>query len=105
MKDFAGKVVVVTGSVGGIGRAMVERFTDEGMRAVVADIDEKAVDTTVGELRDQDRDVIGVVTDVTEPASLDALRDATLDAFGAVDVLCNNAASGPRRKARCGSTT
>src|SRR4051795_7781899 len=85
MKDFTGKVAVVTGSAGGIGRALVERFTDEGMRAVVADIDEKSVDATVGELRDQGRDVIGVVTDVTELASLEALRDATLAAFGAVD--------------------
>ena len=46
------------------------------------------------ELRDQGRDVIGVVTDVTELSSLEALRDATLDAFGAVDVLCNNAGVG-----------
>ncbi len=94
MKDFDGKVAVVTGSAGGIGRALVERFTDEGMRAVVADIDVKSVDVTVGELRDQGRDVIGVVTDVTELASLEALRDAALDAYGAVDVLCNNAGVG-----------
>jgi NAD(P)-dependent dehydrogenase (short-subunit alcohol dehydrogenase family) len=94
MKDFAGKVAVVTGSGGGIGRALVERFTDEGMRAVVADIDAGLVEQTAAELRDQGRDVIGVVTDVTEPSSLAALRDATLDAFGAVDVLCNNAGVG-----------
>jgi NAD(P)-dependent dehydrogenase (short-subunit alcohol dehydrogenase family) len=94
VKEFNGKVAVVTGSAGGIGRALVERFTDEGMRAVVADIDAKLVDATVGELRDQGRDVIGVVTDVTEPASLEALRDATLEAYGAVDVLCNNAGVG-----------
>src|SRR5215510_6814176 len=94
MQTFEGKVAVVTGSAGGIGRALVERFTDEGMRAVVADIEAGSVDTTVGELREQGRDVIGVVTDVTEPSSLDALRDATLDAYGAVDVLCNNAGVG-----------
>ena len=94
MKEFAGKVAVVTGSAGGIGRALVERFTDEGMRAVVADIDATLVAETTAELRDQGREVIGVVTDVTELASLEALRDATLDAFGAVDVLCNNAGVG-----------
>ena len=94
VKDFAGKVAVVTGSAGGIGRALVERFTDEGMRAVVADIDAASSTQTTAELRDQGRDVIGVVTDVTELASLEALRDATLDAFGAVDVLCNNAGVG-----------
>ena len=94
MKEFAGKVAVVTGSAGGIGRALVERFTDEGMRAVVADIDAALVAETTAELRDQGREVIGVVTDVTELSSLEALRDATLDAFGAVDVLCNNAGVG-----------
>jgi NAD(P)-dependent dehydrogenase (short-subunit alcohol dehydrogenase family) len=94
MKDFEGKVAVVTGGAGGIGRALVERFTDEGMRAVVADIEAPAVERTTAELRDDGRDVIGVVTDVTEPSSLEALRDATLDAFGAVHVLCNNAGVG-----------
>jgi NAD(P)-dependent dehydrogenase (short-subunit alcohol dehydrogenase family) len=94
VKEFAGKVAVVTGSGGGIGRSLVERFTDEGMRAVVADIDAALVERTAAELRDQGRDVIGVVTDVTDLASLEALRDATLEAFGAVDVLCNNAGVG-----------
>lgn len=94
MKDFAGRVAVVTGGAGGIGRALVERFTDEGMRAVIADIDAKLVDETTQELRDGGRDVIGVVTDVTELSSVEALRDATLDAFGAVHVLCNNAGVG-----------
>ena len=66
MKEFAGKVAVVTGGAGGIGQALVERFTDEGMSAVVADIDATLVAETTAELRDQGRDVIGVVTDVTD---------------------------------------
>ncbi|MCB0995466.1 MAG: SDR family NAD(P)-dependent oxidoreductase [Acidimicrobiales bacterium] len=94
MKDFAGKVAVVTGSGGGIGRALVERFTAEGMRAVVSDINPELVETTTAELKAQGRDVIGVVTDVTDLASVEALRDAALDAFGAVHVICNNAGIG-----------
>jgi len=94
MKDFAGKVAVVTGSGGGIGKALVERFTDEGMKAVVADIDAALVDRTTAEFKDQGRDVIGVVTDVTELESVEALRDRALDAFGAVHVVCNNAGVG-----------
>ena len=83
MKDFAGKVAVVTGSGGGIGKALVERFTAEGMKGVVADIDAALVEQTTAELKALGRDVIGVVTDVTELASLEALRDTTLEAFGA----------------------
>ncbi len=94
MKEFTGKVAVVTGSGGGIGRALVERFTAEGMRAVVSDVVPDLVEQTTAELRAQGHDVIGVVTDVTELASVEALRDATLDAFGAVHVVCNNAGIG-----------
>jgi NAD(P)-dependent dehydrogenase (short-subunit alcohol dehydrogenase family) len=94
MKDFAGKVAVVTGGAGGIGRALVERFTAEGMKAVIADIDAGAVEQAAQELRDQGREVIGVVTDVTELESVEQLRDATLEAFGAVHVVCNNAGIG-----------
>lgn len=94
MKDFAGKVAVVTGGAGGIGRALVERFTAEGMKAVIADIDAAQVEQATQELRDQGREVIGVVTDVTELESVEKLRDATLEAYGAVHVLCNNAGIG-----------
>src|SRR5262245_43218374 len=94
MKDFNGKVAVVTGSGGGIGKALVERFTDEGMKAVVADIDQALVDETTAEFTERGRDVIGVVTDVTEPSSVEALRDRALEAFGAVHIVCNNAGVG-----------
>ena len=94
MREFAGKVAVVTGGAGGIGRALSERFTDEGMKAVLADVVPEGVEKTTAELRDQGRDVVGVVTDVTDLASVEALRDATLDAYGAVHVVCNNAGIG-----------
>jgi NAD(P)-dependent dehydrogenase (short-subunit alcohol dehydrogenase family) len=94
VKDFDGKVAVVTGGAGGIGRALVDRFTAEGMKAVIADVVPDAVDQAAGEFRDQGRDVTGVVTDVTSLESVEALRDATLDAYGAVHVVCNNAGIG-----------
>ena len=94
MKEFGGKVAVVTGGGQGIGRALIERFTDEGMKAVVADVVPALVEQTTAELRDQGREVIGVVTDVTSLESAEALRDATLDAFGAVHLVCNNAGIG-----------
>jgi NAD(P)-dependent dehydrogenase (short-subunit alcohol dehydrogenase family) len=94
MKEFAGKVAVVTGGAGGIGRALVERFVGEGMKAVVADIVPDAVAHTTEELLAQGHDVIGVVTDVTSLESVEALREATLEAFGGVHLVCNNAGIG-----------
>ncbi|MEO6126660.1 MAG: SDR family NAD(P)-dependent oxidoreductase [Ilumatobacteraceae bacterium] len=94
MKDFAGKVVVVTGGAGGIGRALIEKFTDEGMKAVLADVVPEAVEQTTAELRAQGRDVLGVVTDVTSLESVEALRDAALAEYGGVHIVCNNAGIG-----------
>ena len=94
MKDVIGKVAVITGGGQGIGRALAEKFTSEGMKVVIADVVPALVDKTTRELRDEGREVTGVVTDVTSLASVEALRDATLDAYGAVHVVCNNAGIG-----------
>src|SRR6516165_6635736 len=91
MQDLAGKVAVVTGGGGGIGRALGERFLAEGMRVVLADIDEPLLDATIAELGTRHDDVIGVVTDVSLPGSVEQLRDATLERFGSVHLVCNNA--------------
>jgi NAD(P)-dependent dehydrogenase (short-subunit alcohol dehydrogenase family) len=94
MKDLTGKVAVVTGAGQGIGRALVERFGAEGMKLVVADVRPELVEETTSALTASGFEAIGVVTDVTSLESVEALRDATLDAFGAVHVLCNNAGIG-----------
>lgn len=94
MKDFVGKVAVVTGGGQGIGRALAEKFTDEGMKVVIADVVPALVEQTTAELRAEGREVTGVVTDVTSLESVEALRDAALAAYGAVHVLCNNAGIG-----------
>src|SRR5881394_2315450 len=100
MRDVAGKVAVVTGGGQGIGRALIERFTSEGMKAVLADVVPELVARTTAELRADGRDVTGVVTDVTSLESVEALRDATLDAYGAVHVVCNNAGIGSGSEGR-----
>src|SRR5438034_1696393 len=94
MKDVVGKVAVVTGGGQGIGRALAEKFTNEGMKVVIADVVPDLVEKTTAELRDEGREVTGVVTDVTSLESVEALRDATLEAYGAVHVVCNNAGIG-----------
>ncbi len=91
MKDLAGRVAVVTGAASGIGKAMATSFAAEGMRVVLADIDAEALEVAHAELTDAGHDVRAVRTDVSKADDIEALRDAALEAFGAVHVLCNNA--------------
>ncbi len=93
MRDLKGKVAVVTGGAGGIGRALVEEFMAEGAKVVIADVQQQLLDDTVAELSSRG-EVIGVRTDVTDPKSVEALADRTYDAFGECHVLCNNAGVG-----------
>jgi NAD(P)-dependent dehydrogenase (short-subunit alcohol dehydrogenase family) len=91
MQEFSGKVAVVTGAGSGMGRAFAGRFAAEGMRVVLGDIEQAALDRAVGELRAEGHDALGVVTDVSSADSVRALADAALAAYGAVHVVCNNA--------------
>jgi NAD(P)-dependent dehydrogenase (short-subunit alcohol dehydrogenase family) len=91
MKDLAGKVAVVTGGGGGIGRAIGESFCRAGMKVVLTDFDESQLDRAVKSLQPEFPEVVGLVADVTKRASVESLRDAALARFGAVHVLCNNA--------------
>lgn len=91
MKDFKDRVAVVTGGASGIGRAMAERFGAEGMKVVLADVEEQALVQAEAEFREKDIDVLGVLTDVSKPEELEKLAQQTLNAFGAVHIVCNNA--------------
>lgn len=94
MNDLRGKVAVVTGGAGGIGRAMGRRFGQEGMRVVLADVLAEPLDEAVRTLASEGIDVLGVVTDVTDYWSVESLAKAAVDHFGAVHVVCNNAGTG-----------
>jgi NAD(P)-dependent dehydrogenase (short-subunit alcohol dehydrogenase family) len=91
MQNFEGKVAVVSGAASGIGRAMADRFAQAGMKVVLADVEEGALDAAVTQLRQAEHDVIGVQCDVSTDAALRDLADRTLDAYGGVHILCNNA--------------
>ncbi len=91
MQDFRDKVAVVTGGASGIGRAMVDRFAQAGMRIVIADVEPAALASAERELRDRGATVLGVKTDVANPADVEALAAKAVEAFGGVHVLCNNA--------------
>jgi NAD(P)-dependent dehydrogenase (short-subunit alcohol dehydrogenase family) len=90
MDDLSGKVAVVTGGAAGIGRGIVGALLDEGCRVVIADIEVPVLEATVAELGGRG-ELSGVVTDVSDPASVERLADAVFDEFGACHVLWNNA--------------
>jgi NAD(P)-dependent dehydrogenase (short-subunit alcohol dehydrogenase family) len=91
MKDFKGKVAVVTGGASGIGWGLAERCAIEGMKVVIADIEERALDQAEKTLKAQGADVLAVRTDVSKIADVEALAQKTVDAFGGVHLLFNNA--------------
>jgi NAD(P)-dependent dehydrogenase (short-subunit alcohol dehydrogenase family) len=94
MEQLAGRVAVVTGGAGGIGRALGERFAAEGMKVVLADLLAGPLDEAVAGLRADGHDVTGVVTDVGDFSSVEQLADEAYATYGAVHVLCNNAGVG-----------
>ena len=91
MKDFRDRVAVVTGAASGIGRGLADRFAAEGMKIVLADVEEGALRQAEAEFREKGVDVLGVRTDVSKHEELEKLAQQTLDTFGAVHVVCNNA--------------
>jgi len=95
VETLTGRTAVVTGAASGIGKAMVERFAGEGMRVVLADIEPEALAAATAALVASGAEAIGVRTDVTDIASVQALCDAARERFGNVHVLCNNAGVGP----------
>ena len=89
-----GRVAVVTGAASGIGQGLAARFAAEGMHVVMADVEEPALAKAAAELAGTGASVLPVVTDVSDRAAVEALRDKALSAFGAVHVACNNAGVG-----------
>ncbi|HEX7166816.1 MAG TPA: SDR family NAD(P)-dependent oxidoreductase [Acidimicrobiales bacterium] len=91
MDALAGKVAVVTGAASGIGRATAEAFAREGMKVVLADVDETALGKAVAELGEAGHTVVGVPTDVSDGDAMVALADRAVDELGGVHVVHLNA--------------
>jgi NAD(P)-dependent dehydrogenase (short-subunit alcohol dehydrogenase family) len=92
LKELAGKVAVVTGAASGMGFSIAERCVTNRMRVVLADVEENALEQAADKLAAQG-EVIAVPTDVSQAQSVDELyRQA--EAFGPVQLLCNNAGVG-----------
>ncbi len=95
MQQLDGRVAVVTGAASGIGLAMTRAFVGRGMSVVMADVDEQALVEQARSLEGEGARVVGVLTDVTVPADVEALADRTESTFGGVHLVCNNAGVAP----------
>ena len=91
MQDVAGKVAFITGGASGLGLAMAKSFTGAGMRVVIADIEESALAAAMESFGDTNADIMPMRVDVTSRDAMENAAQETLDAFGKVHVLCNNA--------------
>jgi NAD(P)-dependent dehydrogenase (short-subunit alcohol dehydrogenase family) len=91
MKEFKGKVAVVTGAASGIGRGLADRFAAEGMRVVLADVEAAPLERAAAEVAATGAETLAVRTDVSDPDDVAALAARTLERFGAVHIVCNNA--------------
>ena len=91
MKEFKDKIAVITGAASGIGRAIAQRCAREGMKVVLADVEEEALIRTADEMKARGATIMAVLTDVSKAGDVENLAQKTFAHFGAVHLLCNNA--------------
>jgi len=97
MKEFKDKVAVITGAGSGIGLALTERCAKEGMKVVLADIDEKFLRKAERKMKRLEADTISILTDVSKVNDIEELAKKTLKTYGAIHLLINNAGIGNTR--------
>lgn len=94
IKDFEGKVAVITGGASGIGCGLAHAFAKRGMKIVLADINKESLDEVSQELQEIGAEVLTVITDVSDHEQVSHLADVSYERFGCVNILCNNAGVG-----------
>ncbi len=91
MEIRSGQVAVVTGAASGIGFALSEAFSERGLSVVLADLRPQALEGAAAALGSREAPVFTVETDVRDPEAVDELARVTIERFGRVDIVCNNA--------------
>lgn len=86
-----GKVAVITGAGSGMGLAMAELFAREGAKIVAAEWNQETLDAAVAQVKEAGGEIVGVQADVSDRAQCEGMIDAAVDAYGKLDILCNNA--------------
>jgi len=94
MKEFEGKTAIVTGAASGIGLGLAEKFAKERMQVVMADVEEEALNKAVEKLKKHQYRVMGISADVLIQESMKELFDKSVEAYGNIHILCNNAGIG-----------
>ena len=94
MKEFDGKTAIVTGAASGIGLGLAEKFAKERMQVVMADVEEEALNKAVEKLKKHQYRVMGISADVLIQESMKELFDKSIEAYGNIHILCNNAGIG-----------
>lgn len=98
MKQFKDRIAVVTGGASGLGRAMALRFAREGMKIVLADIEQDTLAATVKEFRNAGHETTGIRCDVSRGEEVEQLAEQTIKAYGGAHIVCNNAGVAPGGK-------
>ena len=86
-----GKVAIITGGAGGIGSRIAQTYVEAGARVVIASRSQEKIDAVVEQLSAAGGEAVAVATDVTVPEDVTIMVAKTIEAFGRVDVLVNNA--------------
>ena len=90
-RRFEGKVAIITGAAHGIGKAYAERLAAEGANVVIADLDKEAADAVAQSLGETGPAAIGVRCDISDEEAVKGLVRTTVETFGRLDILINNA--------------
>ena len=94
MQSFEGKVAVITGAASGIGYGLAERCASEGMKVVLADIEEEALSAAEKKLAEAGGKVASIIVDVSKMEDVERMAKTALSEFGGAHLLCNNAGVG-----------